>query len=285
MKRQIFVTLLCIALLSTTLLGCGETTPAEDTDAQVDTQSQSSEAVQEQQSDSQSEVTPPPESSSQSEVAQPETSQSQATPAESSSSATQSEAEPPQSSSQSQDAQSQADQSQPPEQSQQAQTPAGPPAYLGVGAPSVAMGGQYLGSVEQQVLDGINAERAALGLAAVQWDGNLADAARIRSAELFANGYFAHERPDGSRWSTVLKNEVPVNYSGAGEILAAIETQQNPEKIDDPSYWVGQWVNSPAHYDAMVNGDYTHAGVGIAYAYDPDTGLHHGYATTIFVNW
>ena len=159
------------------------------------------------------------------------------------------------------------------------------PGYLGVGCPSVANGGEYLGDVEEEVLNGINDQRRDAGVAAVQWDDNLADAARIRAAELYKHGYTAHSRPDGSKWSTVLTQDVPVNHTGAGEILASIQTQQNSYKISSSDYWVTQWVNSPDHYSCMVNGTYTHAGVGIVYVYDEDEDFYYGVACTIFAKW
>jgi len=159
------------------------------------------------------------------------------------------------------------------------------PAYLGVGSPKVANGGEYLPDVEKSILEGINEQRAAVGASPVEWDDNLADAARIRAAELYKNGYTAHTRPDGSRWLTVLQEDVPVGYSAAGEILASIVTQVNYQKIESADYWVNQWVNSEEHYACMINNRYTHAGTGVVYVYDEEQGLYYGVACTIFVRW
>ena len=164
--------------------------------------------------------------------------------------------------------------------------PAGePPAYLGVGSPRVGDGGEYLSEVELDVLDGINAQRRKAGVPEVKWDNNLGDAARIRAAELYSYGYTAHTRPNGDRWSTVLTQDVPVDYAAAGEILASIKTQQNGYKISSADYWVNQWVGSSAHYNCMVNGNYTHAGVAVVYVECPDDGLMHGIACTVFARW
>ena len=159
------------------------------------------------------------------------------------------------------------------------------PDYLGVGAPALRGDAEYLDDVEYAVLDGINEEREYVGAAPVQWDDNLADAARIRAAELFHNEYVAHQRPNGDKWITVLDDDVPVNYSSAGEILAAISTQTNYAKIEDPNYWVTQWVNSETHYSCMTAAKYTHAGTAVVYAYDEEEGLYHGYACTLFAVW
>ena len=177
----------------------------------------------------------------------------------------------------------------PEEEPEEAPAPAAPafvrPDYLGVGAPALKGDAEYLGDVEYAVLEGINEEREAVGAAPVQWDDNLADAARIRAAELYHNEYVAHQRPNGDKWTTVLNDDVPVNYSSAGEILAAISTQANYAKIEDPYYWVNQWVNSETHYSCMTTAKYTHAGTAVVYAYDEEEGLYHGYACTLFAAW
>ena len=159
------------------------------------------------------------------------------------------------------------------------------PGYLGVGAPALKGQAEYLGAVEGQVLQGINQEREGVGAAPVQWDANLADAARIRAAELYHNEYVAHQRPNGDSWTTVLTADVPVDYRSAGEILAAIATQTNQSKIEDPGYWVTQWVNSEGHYKCMTTPGYTHAGTAVVYAYNEETGIYHGYACTLFAAW
>ena len=160
-----------------------------------------------------------------------------------------------------------------------------PPEFLGVYAPKVADGGEYLSDVENDILWIINSERLDVGAGEVEWDDNLAEAARIRAAELYKYGYTAHKRPSGEDWNTVLKTDVPVGYKAAGEILASIETAQNYDKIESADYWFNQWKNSSTHYSCLTNGKYTHAGVGVAYVYDDETGLYYGYACTLFAVW
>ncbi len=291
MKKRFFVMLLGGLFLILSLLGCQEDDITQELDdIQNEVSSMNGEEI-EPTASSQSEVAEQSQSVAEQQSSEAQSSEAQVAPSQAES---QADASQPPANSQVEESSQPTQSSEPTSQSEaesqasepQQQTQNGsPPAYLGVGAPSVARGGEYLGSVEQQVLDGINAERAALGLSAVSWDDNLGDAARIRSSELFANSYLAHDRPNGNSWNTVLKNDVPVNYSGAGEILAAIETQGNAHKISDSGYWVGQWVGSSTHYAAMTNPEYTHAGVGIVYDYDEDTGLYYGYATTLFAYW
>jgi uncharacterized protein YkwD len=159
------------------------------------------------------------------------------------------------------------------------------PDYLDIGAPALQGEAEYLGNVEADILDGINYEREDVGAAPVQWDDNLADAARIRAAELYHNEYTAHTRPNGEKWISVLDRDVPVGYTSAGEILAFIGTAQNVDKIESADYWVNQWVNSSAHYECMINSGYTHAGSAVVFAWDDTDQMYYGYACTIFAKW
>ncbi len=159
------------------------------------------------------------------------------------------------------------------------------PDYLGIGSPALRGEAEYLGDVEADILDGINYEREDVGAAPVQWDDNLADAARIRAAELYHNKYTAHTRPNGERWISVVDRDVPVGYTSAGEILAFIGTAQNVDKIESSDYWVNQWVNSSAHYECMINAKYTHAGSAVVFAWDETDQMYYGYACTIFAAW
>ena len=159
------------------------------------------------------------------------------------------------------------------------------PDYLGIGAPALRGEAEYLDDVEADILDGINYEREDVGAAPVKWDDNLADAARIRAAELYHNEYTAHTRPNGEKWISVLDRDVPVGYTSAGEILAFIGTAQNVDKIESADYWVNQWVNSSAHYECMINTGYTHAGSAVVFAWDEADQMYYGYACTIFAKW
>lgn len=169
-----------------------------------------------------------------------------------------------------------------PEESAPAEESSQPAAQQPAAQPNLPQNAEFLDDVEVAVFAGINDQRDYAGISSVQWDDRLAQAARIRAAELYRGGYTAHTRPDGSRWVTVLQSDVPVAYASAGEILASLQTQQNGYKISEADYWVNQWVNSSSHYDCMVGAKYTHAGTAVLYAYDEATGLSYGYACTIF---
>ena len=106
-------------------------------------------------------------------------------------------------------------------------------------------------SYTQQVVDLVNAERAKEGLAPLTIDANVEKAATVRAKEIQSN--FDHTRPNGSSFSTALK-EQGVNYRGAGENIAW--GQKTPQEV------VNAWMNSAGHRANIMNKSYTHIGVG-----------------------
>ena len=127
-----------------------------------------------------------------------------------------------------------------------------------------ASGKNFLSDIESEVLALQNQERARQGLPALQYDPELQNAARIRSRELCQAGVFAHTRPDGRQWNTVLIEDVPYDYLSAGENLAIVEsTDPNIDLPEDPDFWVDGWIDSPPHYKNMIRAEYNRAGVGI----------------------
>lgn len=110
-----------------------------------------------------------------------------------------------------------------------------------------------------QVIAGINAEREAVGVAAVTYDVTLTDMAQVRASENAANDYFViengkHKRPDGRKASSICED---YGQSGNfGEVMGRY--QETPDEI------VTGWHNSATHYACMTNTKYSRVGVGVA---------------------
>ena len=110
-----------------------------------------------------------------------------------------------------------------------------------------------------QVIAGINAEREAVGVAAVTYDVTLTDMAQVRASENAANDYFViengkHKRPDGRKASSICED---YGQSGNfGEVMGRY--QETPDEI------VTGWHNSASHYACMTSSKYNRVGVGIA---------------------
>jgi uncharacterized protein YkwD len=106
-------------------------------------------------------------------------------------------------------------------------------------------------SYVEQVVDLVNAERAKAGLSALTMTSELNAAAQIRAQETTQS--FSHTRPNGSSFSSVLK-ESGISYRGAGENIAW--GQATPEDV------VTAWMNSEGHRANILNKNYTSIGVG-----------------------
>jgi uncharacterized protein YkwD len=100
-----------------------------------------------------------------------------------------------------------------------------------------------------------NEERAAEGLSGLKIDKALMKAAAQRARECASR--YSHDRPDGSKCFTVLE-EYGVSYSSAAENIY----QDNFERPSGARA-VGGWMNSPGHRANILDGDYTHIGVGV----------------------
>ena len=110
-----------------------------------------------------------------------------------------------------------------------------------------------------QVIAGINAERAAAGLAAVTYDATLTDMAQVRASENAANDYFViengkHKRPDGRNASSICSDFGQAGYFG--EVMGRYQTS--------PAEIVTGWHNSATHYACMTSTKYSRVGVGVA---------------------
>ena len=113
------------------------------------------------------------------------------------------------------------------------------------------IGQEAVKSYVEQVVALVNIERAKVGLPALTMSEDLNRAAQIRAKEIVQS--FSHTRPNGSSFSSVLK-ENGISYRGAGENIAW--GQRTPEAV------VNAWMNSAGHRANILNKNYTTIGVG-----------------------
>ncbi|MBO5293129.1 MAG: hypothetical protein J6B10_08125 [Lachnospiraceae bacterium] len=106
-------------------------------------------------------------------------------------------------------------------------------------------------SYAAKVVELVNAERAKNNLAPLTMDTAVTSAANTRAKEIVQS--FSHTRPNGSSFSTALK-EHGVSYRGSGENIAW--GQKTPEEV------VKGWMNSPGHRANILNDKFTKIGVG-----------------------
>jgi len=103
----------------------------------------------------------------------------------------------------------------------------------------------------QKIVELVNEERAKAGVAPLELDMQICDAAAIRAEEIYS--VFAHERPDGSRYRTVL-DQCNIPYSFCGENVAY--GYRSPDAVMDG------WMNSEGHKANILNERFTKIGVG-----------------------
>lgn len=106
-------------------------------------------------------------------------------------------------------------------------------------------------NLAEQVIALVNEERTAVGLKPLTINESAMSAALVRAKEIRQR--FSHTRPDGSSFSTALK-EQGISYRGSGENIAY--GQRSPEAV------MKAWMNSSGHRANILNDKYTSIGVG-----------------------
>lgn len=113
---------------------------------------------------------------------------------------------------------------------------------------------QSMGGFEAQVLSLTNQKRAEAGLQPCSGtDANLNRSAKAKSEDMATNNYFAHGSPTYGDPFAMMRN-FGVTFRAAGENIAMGQT--TPQAVVDA------WMNSPGHRANIMNGSFTHLGVG-----------------------
>jgi uncharacterized protein YkwD len=137
-------------------------------------------------------------------------------------------------------------------------TTAAPAAASYASAPAASVTGD-----ERRAFDLINAERRRRGLRELAWDGGLTRLARYHSQNMARGGYLNHVDRDGLDLKGRARALGLHGWSTLGENIAY------NQGYDDPtSFAVERWMISQKHRENAMNGEYTHAAVGIARASD-----------------
>lgn len=115
------------------------------------------------------------------------------------------------------------------------------------------VGGANVSPAEQTLIDRLNKERVLHGLRPLQVDTTLTAAARAKSQDMVSKNYFSHTSPTFGSPAQLLQ-KYGVRYTAYGENIAqggsAVQIHQ-------------MWMNSPGHRANMLNGAFTHVGIGV----------------------
>lgn len=110
-----------------------------------------------------------------------------------------------------------------------------------------------LGAYQQQVVELVNKERAAVGLPALKVNTKLASVAEKKAEDMRDRNYFSHTSPTYGSPFDMMK-QFGVTYTSAGENIA--KGQKSPQSV------MNGWMNSQGHKDNILNSSYTEIGVG-----------------------
>ena len=114
-----------------------------------------------------------------------------------------------------------------------------------------------------EIIQRVNALRAAYGVPEYQVDYALMYAAQTQADWGLENNHFGHDGPGGSMPDDRAK---AAGY-GSGENSFAIENVAvGTASLNTPELVVTMWQNDWGHLNAMISADYEHIGVGFAEA-------------------
>lgn len=107
----------------------------------------------------------------------------------------------------------------------------------------------------------INGFRAEKGIAPLKLSDELTQIACARAEEIAWSGKHSHTRPNGKKFSSMLKD------AGITEGIAGENIGWGYETVNDVCE---AWKNSQSHYENIMNPDFVEIGIGIAADPDPD---------------
>ncbi|MDQ0246763.1 putative YkwD family protein [Bacillus fengqiuensis] len=105
----------------------------------------------------------------------------------------------------------------------------------------------------QQVVQLTNEQRRKNGVPDLQADTTLTNMAQEKAQDMLENNYFSHTSPTYGSPFDMMKT-FGISYRTAGENIA--KGQQSAQQV------VNDWMNSPGHRANILNGSFTHIGVG-----------------------
>ena len=113
---------------------------------------------------------------------------------------------------------------------------------------------------KHEVLTLVNKIRVKNELGQLGWGYTCEEGANIRAKETMT--LYAHERPDGSKWSTACP--APSSGGTSGENLAIGNAAVSPASV------VALWMASEKHRANILNPDFTKLAVGFNFELDSD---------------
>jgi len=116
--------------------------------------------------------------------------------------------------------------------------------------------------VNQATLCLLNEQRAAQGVAPLAENAALSSASAGYSQRMVAQGFFAHESPDGG---TLVDRLTGAGYIGDDDPwLVGENIGWGQGALATPRSMVSAWMDSPGHRENLLSADYSEVGLGLA---------------------
>jgi uncharacterized protein YkwD len=116
--------------------------------------------------------------------------------------------------------------------------------------------------VDQATLCLLNQQRAAEGVAPLVENAALSSASTGYSEQMVAQGFFAHESPDGG---TLVERLTGAGYLGEDDPwLVGENIGWGQGTLATPRSMVSAWMGSPGHRENLLSADYSEVGLGLA---------------------
>ena len=116
--------------------------------------------------------------------------------------------------------------------------------------------------VGQATLCLLNQQRAANGIGPLVENAALTTASAGYSQRMVAQGFFAHESPDGG---TLVQRLTAVGYLGGDDAWVVGENiGWGQASLATARSMVDAWMNSPGHRENLLSADYSQVGLGLA---------------------
>lgn len=131
-----------------------------------------------------------------------------------------------------------------------------------------------LPALEQQAFQIVNQQRAGKGLPALQWNENMARAARLHSENMARYKFFSHQGIDGSMVGDRAKSIASRTWYLISENIAFNKGFGKPAETA-----CRHWMLSAGHRDNILDPAWTESGIGAAFAADGTF-----YLTQVFIN-
>ena len=118
-------------------------------------------------------------------------------------------------------------------------------------------------SLERAAFNVLNQKRAESGLSPLAWNEQLAGVARLHSQNMAEFSFFSHKGLDGKMAAERAAQMGVSQWRSIGENIAYSRGFQDPV-----AHAVRLWLDSPAHRQNLLDGNWKEAAVGIAVAED-----------------